>query len=351
MKVVLLSPGKSSHTHKWAKYYQEQGIDVTVVTFKDHYSEKNAEEIPTITLPKFLPGKLSYILSIFALRKILNQLKPDVLHAHFASSYGLVGAFTNYKPFFVSVWGTDIYQFPQKSSLNRKLIEFTLSKADVICSTSEIMAVETGKYVNKPIEVTPFGVDLSLFYPQAHEPRTNFKIGIAKGLEDKYGFRDLFTAFATLNKQLTIELIIIGDGPMFEEYQKICETLGIAQNTTFVGRVQNTEVPNYIRDLDLVVLPSYEDSFGVTAVEAMACGVPVVAYDADGLKEVILNQKTGIVVPKGQIEELADTIKKLLLDDQMRQEMGNDGVKHVRKHYDWQENAGQMVKHYKKVIH
>jgi L-malate glycosyltransferase len=351
MKILLLSPGKSSHTHKWAMYYKKQGIDVTVVTFQDHYSEQNAKDVPTRILPKLLPGKLSYLSSVFALKKILKEIKPDILHAHFASSYGFVGALTHFHPYFVSVWGTDIYQFPKRNKLNRKIIEFTLSKADIVCSTSKIMARETEKYVNKQIKVTPFGVDLSLFYPIPHPPRQKFKIGIAKGLEDKYGFKDLFNVFSNLRKKFhDIELVIIGNGPRLHDYKKICKDLGIENSTKFSGQVANTEVPNLIRDLDLVVLPSYEDSFGVTAIEAMACSVPVVAYNADGLKEVMLDQKTGTLVPIGHTEELSHAIEALLLNEEKRQEMGRNGIEHVTQHYNWEENASRVVELSKKTI-
>lgn len=351
MKVVLLAPGKSSHTHKWAHFFLEQGMDVTVVTFKDHFSEKNAQEVRTLVLPKLLPGKLSYITAVFALKKILKELRPDVFHAHFASSYGFVGALTGYHPFFVSVWGTDIFQFPKKSGINRKIIEFTLGKADVVCSTSHIMAEETKLYVKKPVEVTPFGVNLAKFFPEARVARSGFKIGIAKGLEDKYGFRDLFKAVSDLRKRLDdLELVVIGSGPMETEYRELCQSLGIAEAVEFTGYVPNTEVPALIRDLDLVVMPSYEDSFGVTAIEAFACGVPVVAYDAGGLKEVMVDQKTGVLVPMGQVEELERVIEELLLDEARRHEMGRAGVEHVRKEYDWNENASRMVKLYDRAL-
>jgi glycosyltransferase involved in cell wall biosynthesis len=349
MKVVLLAPGKSSHTHKWAMFYKEQGIDVTVVTFKDHFSEQNAQEIPTKVLPKHLPGKLSYLTSVFSLRSILKELKPDIVHAHFASSYGLVGAMAGFHPYFVSVWGTDIFQFPNKSKLNRRMIVYTLRNADVVCSTSHIMAEETKKYVDKPIEVTPFGVNLNLFYPELHPVRPQYKIGIAKGLEDKYGFRDLFQVFADLRNNLpNTQLVIIGSGPMEQEYRELCRALGIQEAVTFTGQVVNTKIPSLVRDLDLVVLPSYEDSFGVTAIEAMACAIPVVAYDAGGLKEVILDGESGVLVSMGNKDELRHAIEQLLLDDKHRTEMGKHGVEHVRRSYDWQENASRMVKLYQR---
>jgi L-malate glycosyltransferase len=351
MRVVLFSPGKSSHTHKWAMYYKEHGIDVTVITFKDHYSEENAKEVKTLVLPKFLPGKLSYLPAVLALKKLLAKIKPDILHAHFISSYGFVGALANYHPFFVSVWGTDIYKFPAKSMLNRRIVEFTLGKADVICSTSRSMASETAKYTNKKIEVTPFGVNISLFSPKDGGNEEKLVIGIAKGLDDIYGFRDLFKAFAILKTKFdNLELHIIGDGPMREEYEALCRTLQIESAVKFIGRIPNIKVPIYMNCMDIVALPSYEDSFGVTAVEAMACGIPVVVSDVDGLREVVLENETGLVVPQGNPEELAAAIEKLLKDKDLRLEMGKKGVEHVLQNYDWNDNAAYMVKLYESCI-
>ncbi|WML46865.1 glycosyltransferase [Neobacillus sp. PS3-34] len=128
MKVLLLAPSKSIHTHKWALFYKNKGIDVKVVTFPDHYSAENAEEVDTVQLPKLLPGKLSYFSSGFALKKILRQYKPDILHAHYVSSYGLAGALANYHTYYLSVWGRDIFQFPQQGSINRKIVEYVLKR-------------------------------------------------------------------------------------------------------------------------------------------------------------------------------------------------------------------------------
>jgi L-malate glycosyltransferase len=351
MKVVLFSPGKSSHTHKWATYFKEHDVDVTVVTFKDHYSEENASEVKTLVLPKILPGKLSYLPAVMALRKILAELKPDILHAHFVSSYGFVGALANYHPFFVSVWGTDIYKFPKKSSLNRRIVEFTLRKAEVVCSTSKTMAFETAKYTNKNIEVTPFGVDLSLFSPKEYGNRDKIVVGIAKGLDDIYGFRDLFKAFAILKpKYENLELHILGDGPMREEYGQLTRELKIDQKVKFIGRVPNTMVPQYMKEMDIVAMPSYEDSFGVTAVEAMASGIPVVVSDVDGLKEVVVENETGLIVPRGNPEELSDALDTLLKDKELRVKMGRNGIEHVRQNYDWNDNAAYMVKLYKSFM-
>jgi L-malate glycosyltransferase len=354
MKVLLLAPSKSIHTQKWALFYKNNGIEVKVVTFSDHYSEENARDIDTIVLPKLLPGKLSYISSVFALKKVLKQFKPDILHAHYVSSYGFIGALSNYHTFYVSVWGRDIFQFPQQGNLNRRIVDFTLKKADVICSTSHVMAKETNKYTDKRIYITPFGVDLAKFKPvEGMKTGETFTLGTVKALSDKYGIADLIHAFATIHKSYTTSnLLIVGDGPQRTEYEELTRTLGIDAVTTFTGRVLNDKVPEYINKMDIFAVPSTEDSesFGVAAVESMACGIPVVVSNVGGLPEVVLEGKTGFVVEKENPSQLADAFIKLLEDPELRRKMGLNGIEHVKENYNWLDNANGMLNLYEETL-
>ncbi|QEY20523.1 glycosyltransferase family 4 protein [Psychrobacillus sp. AK 1817] len=353
MKIAVLAPSKSIHTHKWALFYQSKGIDVKVYTFKDHYSENNAKQVPTEILPKVLPGKASYIAAAPALKNLLKEWNPDILHSHFISSYGLLGAIVDYKVHFVSVWGKDIFDFPKKNKLNEKLVRFTLSKATAICSTSHIMAKETNLYTDRPVYVTPFGVDLGIFHPAQEDTEFTDKIivGTVKALEDKYGIADLVKGFALFNKEYpNSELLITGDGPQRKEYEQLSTDLGISDVTTFTGKVPNTEVPNIIRKMSIFAVPSTEDSesFGVAAVEAMACGVPVVVSNVGGLPEVVVKDVTGIVTDKESPDQLAAAFKKLARNNEMRMKMGEAGVAHVKNHYSWIDNANYMLTLYEK---
>jgi L-malate glycosyltransferase len=354
MKVLLLAPSRSIHTQKWALFYKNKGIEVKVVTFPDHYSEENAKEIDTIQLPKLLPGKLSYISSVFSLKKILKQFKPDIFHAHYASSYGFIGAMANYHPYYVSVWGRDIFKFPLQSSINRRMVKYTLQKADVICSTSHVMAVETNKYTTKKVHITPFGVEINKFKPVVGlKSEEEFTIGTVKALSDKYGIADLIKAFAKIHESYsTHRLLIVGDGPQRAEYESLVKTLGIDSVTTFTGRVPNDKVPDYINKMNIFAVPSTEDSesFGVAAVESMACGVPVVVSNVGGLPEVVLEGKTGYVVKKENPAKLAAAFLKLIENPDTRNEMGLNGIEHVKANYNWTDNANGMLNLYKETL-
>ncbi|ESU34217.1 glycosyl transferase family 1 [Bacillus sp. 17376] len=354
MRILLLAPGKSIHTHKWALFYKSVNVDVKVVTFADHHSEENAKEVDTEILTKMLPGKLSYLSGVFALKKIIKEFKPDILHAHYVSSYGFVGALANFHPYYVSVWGRDIFQFPQMGKMNESIVKYTLDKADVICSTSHIMAKETNKYTSKNVFVTPFGVNIDKFQPNGSLKEDGvLTIGTVKALSDKYGIADLIQAFALINqKYQESNLLIVGDGPQKKEYEELTERLGIGHATTFTGRVPNDKVPDYINKMSIFAVPSTEDSesFGVAAVEAMACGVPPVVSNVGGLPEVVIEGKTGFVVPKENPEKLSEAMLKLIEDQEMRQRMATNGVVHVKQHYNWIDNANGMLELYSQTL-
>ncbi|WP_392454662.1 glycosyltransferase [Chryseomicrobium aureum] len=347
MKVALFGPSKSIHTHKWAVYFKNQGHEVKVITFANHFSKENAQEVDTITLPETKGGKLGYLLTVPALKGILQSWKPDIFHAHFISSYGFVGALTGYKPFFVSVWGKDIFDFPKSSGINRKIIEFTLARANVVMSTSHIMAKETNLYTNKKIWVTPFGVDTTKFRPalMQQEKSEQLRVGTVKALSDKYGIADLVKGFASLHTRFPeSELVIAGDGPQRKEYEELASSLGIADAVTFMGKIPHDQVPLTIQSMDIFAVPSTEnsESFGVAAVEAMACGVPVVVSNVGGLPEVVVAGETGIVIDKESPDQLAEALIRLATSSELRGTMSRQGVEHVAKHYDWIKNANYM---------
>lgn len=355
MKVALFGPGKSIHTHKWALYFKDQGHEVKVITFANHFSKENAQEIDTLTLPQTAGGKVGYLLTVPTLKRVLNSWKPDIFHAHFISSYGFVGALTGYKPFFVSVWGKDIFDFPKSSSVNRKIIEFTLARANVVMSTSHIMAKETNLYSKKKVWVTPFGVDTTKFIPASLTKAENalLRVGTVKALSDKYGIADLVKGFAHLHARFPdSELVIAGDGPQRNEYEALANKLGISDAVTFLGKIPHEQVPTTIQSMDIFAVPSTEnsESFGVAAVEAMACGVPVVVSNVGGLPEVVIANETGIVIEKESPDQLAEALIRLANSPEMRETMRRRGVEHVATNYDWIKNANYMESLYKDYL-
>lgn len=300
-----------------------------------------------------LRSKLGYLTALPKIRSLIKRAKPDIVHAHYASSYGLLGALAKTKiPYIISVWGSDVYDFPNITPFGKQVIRYNLKKADYILSTSQVMAKETMKYTCKSISITPFGVDTELFKPMVVPKSDEFVIGNVKTLQPKYGIDVLIKATDIViknNPGKKIRLEIYGEGQQKEELVLLTESLGIKDKVSFKGFVQNDQLPIVYNSVSVSVSVSDSESFGVVAVEAMACGCPVVTSDADGFTEVVKNGETGFIVPKRNPEATAIAIQKFIDNPNLRKIMGDFGRERVKKIYDWNGNVELMVNIYNNI--
>lgn len=367
MKLMLLGDAGSIHLKKWAISLVENGIDILICGLnpyeKSDYPDLPNLNIVSLGLPRGitynnLGNIINYLRVIPKLKRIYAQFNPDIVHAHYASSYGLLGTFLNHHPFFISVWGSDVFDFPNEGFIKKKLLEYNLKKADIILSTSHIMAKETKKHTTKEIEVIPFGVDLDVFKPQKTESIFNendIVIGTVKTLEEKYGIEYLIKAFKIIidkHYNIPLKLMIVGEGSQEKYLKNLVKKLNIEDQTIFTGRINWNEVPKYhnMLSVSVSVSVSESESFGVAIVEAMACGKPVVVSNVGGLPEVVEDGTTGLVVPSRDPENTAKAIEKLLLDKQLRKTFGNNGRNRVEQIYNWNDCVKKKIDAYNKVL-
>lgn len=352
-KLCLLANASSPHTQKWAIELSKRGWAVELISFLP----AEIPNIPVHLVPKALGGKIDFILRIRWVEKKIKEIQPDLLHAHYATSFGFLGALSGIHPFFLSAWGSDIFSFPRKSPFHRFLLEWILGKADYLCSTSHVMAQEMRLYIegDEGIEVIPFGVDVQQFSPiEQNASRRSEKIifGVAKYLQPVYGLDLLIQAFAQFVKKEPgpALLRIAGDGPELTRLQALAAKLGIADKVEWWGAIPNSYVAEFYRGLDVVVVPSRQESFGVTAVEGSACERPIIASRVGGLPEVVLDGETGMLIEPENIESLAQAMEYLMEHPEERTRMGKAGREFVLKYYDWQKNVTQMEQVYHAVL-
>lgn len=363
MKIFILSDAANIHTKRWVSALSENNLAIYLFSLNtehsDFYNKKKNVTVFSFEITDKLKNKrkngslekLKYLSVIKNLRKKIKDFKPDILHAHYASSYGLLGALSNFHPYIISVWGSDVYDFPKVSFLHKSILKYNLSKADKILSTSQVMAKETNKYTNKEIDITPFGVNLDLFKKTGTPDSEQFIVGNVKTLAPKYGIDILIKAFKVVvdnNPNIDPNLIIIGDGEQKDELAKLAQDLSLESKISFLGKIENNLLPQYYNSFSVFVTTSIlnSESFGVVAVEAMACECPVVVSDADGFTEVVVDNETGFIVPKGDIEATANAIQKFIDDEKLRNIMGEKGRKRVKHLYNWKMNVNKMVKIY-----
>ena len=353
------------HTFRWAKSLKNNNFDVLLFSFfKPNKNSKklyNKLDINIVTpdlrykiksLHKPNLSKLTYILSLSLLKKTIKKFKPTILHAHYASSYGFIAFLTRFKPFFVSVWGSDIYDFPNRSFLNNQLIKITIKSASEICSTSKAMKkIIEQKYKIFNVNVVPFGIDVEYFKPKNNQ-NTPFTVGTIKSIEAHNGIDCLLEAARIVVKEYhkQINFIIVGTGTLLDEMKKKAIELKIHKNVKFTGFVEHKKVLGYYQKISIFVAVSRIESFGVSVLEASSCEVPSITSNVGGLKEVNLHNYTGIVIKKDNPRQLADSIIRLYSDEFLRKKMSKNARKHVEKNFNWNENTRQMLSIYKKYL-
>ena len=342
---------------KWAKGVAASGYEVKLFSLTPYSQEElpeNGVEVHSYSSnPK---NKFMYPFALGELKDLIKEFKPDIIHAHYASSYGLLGALSRFHPFVISVWGSDVYEFPRKNLLQKGILKFNFKKADKICSTSHTMAKEIKKYTNKDIEVIPFGVDLDIFKPfSVHHVFDNdaIVIGTVKSLETGYGIEYLIDAFSKLQTRLknhSIKLLIVGTGSLEKELKTKVKDMRIEGDTVFTGYIPPSSIPSYHNMLSISVFPSLSESFGVSVVEAMACEKPVIVTDVGGLPEVVENGVTGLIVPPADVRKLSEAMEALVKDEALRARLGKQGRQRVEKLYDWKNNLASMITVYEELL-
>lgn len=362
----MLADSASVHTQKWANSLADNGMNIYLFGLSEFDKHLFNDKIKLETLNSSLKiksrsdGSLVKIVYLRALRRIKNIIKtfkPDILHAHYASSFGLLGALTNFHPYIISVWGSDIYNFPEKSIIHRYIIMYSLSRADKILSTSNFMAHKIRLYTKKEIEITPFGIDIKKFRQMKVKSVIDkgLVIGTIKTLEKKYGIEYLIRAFTKVKSklpELELKLLIVGSGSLDKYLKELVFKLNIQKDVVFTGFINADKVPDYHNMIDIYVAVSVEDSesFGVAILEACACSKPVIVSNVGGLPEVVDDGSTGLIVPKEDSETLSEAIMKLILHPELRLQYGEMGRNKVVNEYDWNDSVNKMFSIYNSIM-
>ena len=361
MKILLLSDTHSEHTEKWALGLANNGVKVGLFSFnKANYEWYIHENITVFFEPEKKINaenklnKLAYIKYVSILKKIIQNFKPDILHAHYATSYGLVGALSDFHPFVISSWGTDVMKFPNKNFVAKSILKYNFKKADLLCATSHTIKDYIHKVVNFPVSVIPFGIDTDVFKPKEVSSlfkSTDFILGSIKPVEKLYNIDVLIKAFALLlSKHANLKLLIIGEGTALIELKELSKSLGVYQNIVFTGRKPHSEISNYYNMLDVLVNISEYESFGVSVVEAMSCGIPVVVTNVGGLKEVVKDDSVGLKVNVADVDATIAAIERLINDKELYNKISVNARKHVIENYNWDDNLKQMITEYSKLL-
>ncbi|MFN0032849.1 MAG: glycosyltransferase [Flavobacteriales bacterium] len=364
MRILLLSDINSPHTQKWAVGLADAGIQVGVFSFHKqteewnrHYNNidvYNEKVVGEGTAQQGLLAKFSYLKSRGYLMRVIRNFKPDVVHAHYASSYGLLGALSGFRPYFISAWGSDLMRFPN-GMLQRAMLKFNLGRATWLFATSRTLH-DALLQLGFPSTIIPFGVDTDMFSPQrsiALYGADEIVIGTVKSLQPLYRIDWIVKAFAHIQKQrpaLPLRLMIVGGGSLETELKQIARLLCKNNTYHFTGRVDSASIPAMHQQLDIFVHTSLRESFGVSTLEASACGKAVVACQSGGAEEVAVHFETALLFAEDDFDGLTTHLLKLVDDEALRKKLGEAGRQFVCENFDWNRSVQQMIAAYQTAL-
>lgn len=355
MRICFVADATSVHTRKWVSYFVEKGNEILVLC-REKAPIPGAQVLPAlkVTSKNWLIRKLEVLRNTPTFRSIVRAFAPDIVHVHFISESATnLLWYWGMKNLFVSTWGSDVVDGYligiKRSSFYRR---FLLRQAQVITATSHFLAEVTGHYTDKEVHVVPFGVDCQVFRPSERINMTSaVTLGFVKHLKTKYGAEYLIRAMRlVVDRHPQTRLLMVGSGELRSPLEELTRQLGLTRNISFLGAIEHRQVPETLKNVDIFVMPSMREEFGVAAVEAQAMEIPVVSTRVGGIPEAVLDEETGILVESADSEQLAQAIVTLIEDPVLRRQMGQRGRRHVLAKYRWEDNAALMERLYHRFI-
>lgn len=320
-----------------------------------------------------------YLAGIVALWRLVKKEKIDLINAHWILPNGFIASVVSLVtgvPVVSTLPGSDVYM-AQKNWLFRKMAQFSTYISTAITSNSPQLLSDLVKIyssdkvvqdkIKKKQSAIIYGVDPKKFYPtekQVSQIKSELSIdkkklvvlGVGR-LVEKKGFRYLIEASKTILKENKhVVFVLIGEGDQRKELEQLASKLGVLPHFIFPGWVDYEKLLYYYNTADIFILPSVRDNQGnlddqsVSVVEAMACGKPIITSDFSGYKLVIENGENGFLVAEKDSFALADSLKKLIDNPQLRDRMGKASRDRSVKMYSWRAIGAQYNKLFNSLL-
>ncbi|MGB3848747.1 MAG: N-acetyl-alpha-D-glucosaminyl L-malate synthase BshA [Tunicatimonas sp.] len=266
--------------------------------------------------------------------KMVNVVKYeqlDVLHVHYAIPHASAAYMAKqilategiHIPVVTTLHGTDITLVGKDASFT-PVVTFSMNQSDALSAVSQDLRDDTYKFFNihQSIDVIPNFVDLTRFNRQAKDhfkraicPEGEFLIVHTSNFRRVKRVEDAIRVFYNVREHVPAKLLLVGDGPERNNAEELCRELGTCADVRFLGRLDAVE--EVLSVSDLFLMPSAKESFGLAALEAMACEVPVISSDAGGLPELNVDGETGFVCAVGDVDAMTEKALYVLHPDRL----------------------------------
>ncbi len=296
--------------------------------------------------------------------EVIEYEKLDLMHVHYAIPHA-VSAYlarqiirkANKKvKFITTLHGTDITLVGLEPSF-MPLVKFSIEESDGVTAVSRFLREKTltNYNIQKDVEVIYNFIDLDIYKPKEN---TTFRSHIApngeKVLIHTSNFRpvkrvpDTIRILEKVNKEIPCKLVLVGDGPDRSECERLARELGIHKNVLFLGK--QDALAEILNAADLFLMPSQSESFGLSALEAMACGKPVISSSVGGLPELVIHNETGFIAEFADVDRMAKYAIDLFTNEKKYSIFSNNSRERSVNHFDKNLILPQYIDYYEKIL-
>jgi phosphatidylinositol alpha-mannosyltransferase len=370
MRIALVSEyyfphlgGVTEHVHNLAMVLNRSGHQAFVVTAGMTPREGDAPERDAEWVRRVGTSRVIFSAGSFArvtvgtdlrrqIRSILQREQIDLVHVHGGLNpvLGLVGLAAAHD-LGIPVVAT-FHSWFRRSALCRmfrRQLQARLDRHAAVIAVSQPVVEAHARYFDAEWQIIPNGVDTGFFRPRRTAPGSlpPSELLFLGRLDPRNGLDTILAALPEIVRQRPdTHLTVAGDGPLRPLYQRLAR--GVSRHVTFVGRV-NGNRPLYYSKAGLYLCPTTKASFGVTLLEAMACGTPQVVSDITGFRELVGEGREAVLIPKNDPGVWAETVISLLNDAERRETMAAAGLVKAQT-YAWPRIADQVVSVYRRVL-
>jgi L-malate glycosyltransferase len=344
VRIVYVAWNGAVHTQRWARFFADRGHEVHVVTCGDG-DRSVGYAVHDLGRPR--GGKAGYLLKLPRARRVVRSLEPDLVHAHYATSYGLLGAAAGRRPFVVTAHGDDLLISP-RNPVMRLLVRRVLLRADLVTVPSEPMRAAAAAVAGGgalPVDVFQYGVETERLVGLAAETRASASPGplsivSARPLLRLYRIADLVGALALLrDRGLDFRCTIAGAGPEREALEARATGLGLGERVRFTGAIASDQVEGLLARADVAVSVAESDGASVALLESLALGAVPVVSDIPANRAWVTDGANGVVVGIAP-EAIADGIERAAQLD--REAVAAANAELVRARADRTRNLGRL---------
>lgn len=302
---------------------------------------------------------LSYLASgAYSVWNICRKEQVEVLHVHWPFPHGLMSLLPAWMPGCKIVYTCHSAEFALAagSKVSTNLLAFCLKRSAAITANSAHTARLVHDVSGKTAEIIPWGATVKVDSGADPVPQDLPLLLFSGRLIERKGVNYLLRAMPLILKERKVRLVITGDGHYRQEWEDLSKQLGLSEWVRFAGFVSNDELSSLFRSCSVYVHPAIYDSKGdtegqgVVLVEALTNRKPVVASEVGGIVDMIKDGETGLLVPEKNPEAIADAVLRLLNEPELAQRLGEQGLEHARRYFDWVRIMDQYDEIYRKCV-